>query len=151
MMVSLRRAVAADSELLFGWVNASDSLANKLFTSGPIERLSHEIWFAARLTDPECSLWIVQLDGSAAGQIRLTERSGVFEVDIYIAPSFRRSGVAKSALTLAVAELMTENGGRMLVRARVKSVNTASRRLFENASFSLSQQQSDHVVYDLIV
>src|SRR5689334_23187327 len=102
MTIALRRAVEADSSLLFQWVNRKDSLAGKLLTRGPIDRHEHEQWFARRLADPDTFLWIVESQDKPVGQLRLMKRARAYEVDIYVEAAGRRVGAAKAALRLGV-------------------------------------------------
>ena len=151
MTVVLRRAGAGDSSLLFQWVNLGDSLAGKLHTQRPISREEHERWFAARLADPETCLWIIEANAQPVGQLRLMNRDGIHEIDIYVEANARRTGVAGAALHLGIAELRTSRKGQTTFRALIKRANLASQRFFQREGFGLSAQHADHLVYDLTV
>jgi len=126
----LRPATMADAGLLFGWVNASDSLPNKMATVAPVEWPTHQQWLRARIADPDCLLEIVELDSRPVGQVRLEPGDGGTMVDIYIAPAFRRSGLARTAL----AEAFARCAARPIV-ALVKPDNAPSRALFRSLGF----------------
>jgi RimJ/RimL family protein N-acetyltransferase len=149
MSVALRKADRPDSGLLFGWVNEPDSLAGKLLTTGPIERERHEAWFAAQLADPETFIWIIESDQKPVGQLRLMNKAEAYEVDIYVARNWRHRGVAQQALTVGIRNFLAEREGSQRVRARVRSDNAPSQRLFERAGFVLAAHNGDHLVYDL--
>jgi RimJ/RimL family protein N-acetyltransferase len=151
MTVALRRAGAGDSGLIFQWVNLEDSLAAKLQTKGPIGREDHQQWFAARLADPETSLWIIESDAKPVGQLRIMNRGGVYEIDIYVEMGARRTGVAHEALGFGIAELRRSRDARTTFRALIRRSNIASQRFFEREGFDLSGQHADHLVYDLTV
>ena len=145
----LRRAGPGDSLLLFQWVNLPDSLAGKLATQGPIARQTHDAWFAARLADPETFLWIIESDDKPVGQLRLMKKAEAYEVDIYVVPDRRRSGIAQEALKRGIEELKAARAPQS-VRASVKIENLGSQRLFARAGFLLSGRQADHLIYNLI-
>jgi RimJ/RimL family protein N-acetyltransferase len=151
MTVALRRVSVGDSNLIFQWVNLGDSLAGKLHTKGPIGRQEHERWFAARLADPETFLWIIESDAKPVGQLRLMNRGGVYEIDIYVEAGARRTGVAHEALSLGIAELRKSRDAQTTFRAVVRRSNIASQGFFEREGFDLSGQHADHLVYDLTV
>jgi ribosomal protein S18 acetylase RimI-like enzyme len=132
---TLRRAGTGDSDFLFDMVNRPDSLSTKIRTRGPIPRHEHEAWFRLRLSDPLTYLHIVEVDGKAAGQVRLQiDVSREFLVDIYILPDYRRSGVAKSAISQAVALVRQEHPEARIV-AEVRGENESSNRLFHSLHF----------------
>jgi RimJ/RimL family protein N-acetyltransferase len=151
MTVALRRASIGDSNLIFQWVNLEDSLAGKLHTKGPIGRQEHEQWFAARLADPETYLWIIESDAKPVGQLRITNRGGVYEIDIYVEMGARRTGVAREALSVGMAELRKSRDTQTTFRALIRRSNIASQRFFEGEGFDLSGQHDDHLVYDLTI
>lgn len=149
MTVVLRRVKKEDSSSLFQWVNRPDALANKLVTQAPIAQATHEAWFAERLADDETFFWIVESAAVAAGQIRMTKKGDAYEVDIYIVPESRATGVASAALKLAVDALVAARPGMHTVRAMVKLGNNASLRLFERAGFRLISTDSRRHILDL--
>jgi UDP-2,4-diacetamido-2,4,6-trideoxy-beta-L-altropyranose hydrolase len=151
MTVALRRAGATDSDLVFQWVNLADSLAGKLQTQRPIAREEHERWFAARLADPDTFLWIIEAKSKPVGQLRLINRGGVYEIDIYVEADARRTGVAHTALRLGMAELAKLREGQTTFRALVKRSNVASQRFFEREGFARFDQHAGYMVYDLTV
>lgn len=140
----LRPAGPEDADLLLGWANAPDSLAAKLKTSSPIPRDSHVAWLARRLADPATRLRIVLEGSEAVGQVRLEPRDGALEIDVYVVPERRGRGVARAALALALAEPAPGS----VLRARVRTANAASRRLFASLGFRETAVRADHVVLE---
>ncbi len=143
--VTLRPAAAADCDLLFDWVNRPDSLAASLKTSAPVPRATHEAWLAARLADPESGLWIAEREGAPVGQVRLQRKDAALEVSIYVAATARGAGTATRMLDLARAQAGKRWPGLVLV-ARIKSDNAASRRLFTRAGYGRMVVERDHIV-----
>jgi RimJ/RimL family protein N-acetyltransferase len=146
MTLALRAAEASDCRLFYDFVNRPDSLANKRVTRQPIPWEEHKAWFAARLADAGCLMWVIVMDGDPIGQVRLTSGPEGWEIDIYVAEQQRREGVAQTAIARAV-ELLHGNHAHAKVIARVLPQNQASCRLFECAGFRRARQDVDHFVY----
>lgn len=144
--VALRAASPADADLLLSWVNSPESLAGKLKTRAPIAAEEHGAWFGTRLADPDCRLWIAEADGKPVGQARLEWRGGRSEIDIFIAPEFRRRGVAAAVLRLALRSLAAERPGTVAV-ARIRHDNPGSQALFRALGFRLAERHDDHSVF----
>ncbi len=148
-MVRLRPAEPGDAGLLFDWVNQPDSLAGKIQTSGPIPWQVHQAWFARSLSDDATTIWIIEVDGRPAGQVRISRNDDWNDVDIYLAAAYRGHGLAQAALA-AVVECVRHRTGRALrLRALVKPGNTMSQKLFERAGFDRQTSAPDHVAYVL--
>ena len=146
--IVLRRAGAADSELLFDWVNRPESLAAKLETREPITRETHERWFAARLDSPVTRIWIAERAGAPVGQVRAErDREGRVHVDVFVVPEARGAGLAFAMVDELVREVAATWPGATLV-ARVRVDNAASRRLFAKAGFEVTETHADHVVLE---
>jgi spore coat polysaccharide biosynthesis protein SpsF len=144
--IQLRAAACSDSARLFDWVNRADSLANKLATRGPIARADHDTWFAARLSDPDCAIWVAELDGTPVGQTRLERSGDGLEVDIYVDPDARGGGAAHAMLDAVRDEAAVRWPGVDLL-ARVKPDNWPSRRLFARAGYGRVTVMPDHLVF----
>jgi spore coat polysaccharide biosynthesis protein SpsF len=143
--VALRAARAADSGLLFEWVNRPDSLAASFKTAAPVPRDTHEAWFAARLADAATGIWIAERAGAPVGQVRLQRRGASLEVSIYVDAAARGGGMAARMLDLVRAEAARRWHGLGLV-ARIKPDNAASRRLFTRAGYGRMVVERDHIV-----
>jgi RimJ/RimL family protein N-acetyltransferase len=148
MSLELRRAVAADCDALFDFVNRPDSLAAKLKTSRPIARDNHEAWFTKRLADPDCRIWILMVDEVAQGQVRFTRSSDGWEIDIYVSSENRRHGLASWSLEQAIDQFHREHPRARLV-ARAKPGNSASQLLFQSFGFRKMAEAPDYFTYVL--
>lgn len=146
MSATLRPATAADSGLLFRWVNMPDSRAGKLMTQGAIGLDEHSVWFTQRLADPSCRLWIIMADGEPRGQLRMTSRLEGWEIDIYVASDARRRHLAGEALLQGIG-LLRNDIPDVPVIARVKRENVASRKLFKSVGFRLARETNDHLIF----
>jgi RimJ/RimL family protein N-acetyltransferase len=141
---SLRPATMSDAELLLEWRN-DPKTREASFQQGPIGLEEHREWLAARLDDPDCALFVIELEGRPAGSVRLDgEGDEEAEIHVVVAPESRGGGLASMALDLA-----SEQAGELLgvrwVRARVKSGNEASLRAFRSAGFEPVTEGDDVV------
>jgi RimJ/RimL family protein N-acetyltransferase len=133
-MIHLRPAVDSDASLLFKFVNEPDSLAWKIRTAALISWDEHTKWLELRLKNHNCRIWIIVLDNTAVGQIRLEKSDHTVEIDIYVAQQFRKQNIASQALSFAVKCSQSRWRGLPL-SALVKPNNNASIKLFEKAGF----------------
>ena len=147
--LALRPARAADSNLLLGWTNQQRACGLGLSGSEPVERATHDAWFAERLSDPDCRIWIIEHVGKPAGMARLERETGsspeTVTVSIFIAREARRLGIASAAIERALRDTVRERGALIAV-VRVRPENVASLRLFDSLGFTLSDRYADHVV-----
>lgn len=148
MTPTLRPVADSDLRLLLDWVNRPDSLANKLHTASPVAADRHRAWFRERRRDPDCLMWIVEIDGRPVGQIRLTPGERAHEVDIYIEPARRGQGVARVALRAAAERYWRRYPEGRLI-ARIRAHNCASLRAFAAAGYRRMADGEGHVVVEL--
>ena len=145
----LRLACAADCDLLLAWTNALRACGLAVSGSEPIERATHVAWFAGRLSDPDCRIWIIEHVGEPAGMVRLERETGNSDetatVSVFIAREARRLGLASAAIERALRNAVCERGALTAV-ARVRLENVASRRLFDSLGFTPSGRHPDHIV-----
>jgi RimJ/RimL family protein N-acetyltransferase len=133
--VRLRPAGAGDSDVLFGWVNLPEVRAAS-FDSAPVPRATHEAWFARKLADAACRIWIA-LDDEArpAGVIRFEVTGGEAVVSITVAPSHRGRGLAAALIEAGCRDAAALPGVAVFV-AEIKTGHEPSRRAFLRAGFA---------------
>jgi RimJ/RimL family protein N-acetyltransferase len=133
-----------DAELLFDWVNRSDSLAGKLRTTEAISIAQHRKWLNQRLSDPLSRIWIAVGAGLPVGQVRLegNRQSKDLEVDIFVLPEARGRHVALSLLSHAASSAARQWPSYRL-RATVRRNNMNSQLLFERAGYRQETKQSN--------
>jgi RimJ/RimL family protein N-acetyltransferase len=145
-LISLRAATHGDAELLRAWRN-DPVTRSSAFTASEVTSEEHGEWLARKLANPDCAIWIAQVDDHPVGQVRL-DRAGsgdVAEVDIAVAPGFRGRGYAAAMLRLVTEEAPRRLPIRRLL-ARVKPGNEASALSFRRAGFTELSPAEDGVL-----
>jgi UDP-2,4-diacetamido-2,4,6-trideoxy-beta-L-altropyranose hydrolase len=148
----LRRARVDDMRLLWEWANDPDVRAAS-FSPDPIPWETHIAWFEEKFRQSGSIILIAEgEDAIPLGQIRFDSRAdGEWEVDVSVAKSMRRRGMASQIIRLGVQTLMKE-GGSVRVHAFVKSENVASAKAFERAAFARTdgdpgRSNAIHLIY----
>ena len=129
--IEIRAAYLDDAEMIWRWRNAPDVRAASLSTEAiPFE--NHLAWFKAALEDPLKDIFIAEQNDRPIGMVRFDADRDVADVNILIDPSARGLGLANLVLTKAIANLSINS---RILRATVKSGNSASLALFRSAGF----------------
>lgn len=143
----LRPAVPDDEARLLAWRN-EPTTRSASFTSGMIDAAEHHAWFTAKLADPGCVLFIVEVDQEAVGQVRIDRISpAVGVVSVGLVPEVRGRGIGRWSLSTAL-DAARDELGVAVVRAHVKIDNVASLRAFEAAGFREVGREIDGVVLE---
>lgn len=138
----LRRATAADARVYFAWANDPQVRSQALQTA-VIPWNTHQEWFASRMADARCHLFVLEARTLPVGQIRFEEEGERVRIDYSIDSQFRGRRWAARLLVLGMRR-MAENR-RILFHAEVKTSNTASLAAFARLGFtqSASKLRSD--------
>src|SRR5260370_26493939 len=134
-------AVIAMTELKIRRANSRDTLTLWRLANDPMVRMSsfspdfiplddHTAWLKSKLVSSECCIWILELGGEIAAQIRYDRVDGtVAEIDFSVAPEFRGRGLGTKALTLTCG-VASEELGASRVRAADHNQNITPARAF---------------------
>lgn len=132
--LEVRGAGEHDALMLWAWAN-DRAVREASFHGEWIPWDAHREWFSARLGDATSWLYVVEVAGRPAAQVRFDLRTpGEAEISVTVAPGARGHGVGTAAVRRACLQLADETDVRSIV-ARVKTGNTPSLRLFEKAGF----------------
>lgn len=145
--LQFRTVTSSDAETLFRWVNSPSSLSVKLRTARPIPWAAHLNWFSERLAANPPRIWIAEIDGQPAGQVRLEPEAGHLEIDIYVDPEMRRHSIGQSLVRWSQQQRNILWPDRTIV-ARVRSNNAGSLRLFKKAGFLCRDGSSSVWVFE---
>ena len=131
-----RPATEIDEALLLEWANEPNVRANS-FTSDRIDALSHGHWFRRKLAAPsDCRLFIIETDaGMPIGQVRFDRDGDCWVINFSLDPRARGRGLGRPMLSAAIQCFAA--AGNLLLLAKVKPSNHASRRVFEGLGFTL--------------
>ena len=134
--VCVRRAAAADSRLLWEWVNDPGVRAAS-FSTQPIAWPEHQAWFARKMTDPN-TLWLIGEDdeGRPIGQFRVDWHSAADgNIGVSVAPGARGSGYGRQLIEQSVRRVFNTTPTERM-HAFIRQENQASIRSFERVGFS---------------
>ena len=139
--IHLRLAELSDMELIFSWRNDPFIL-----TRGSLQRAvlwdEHQTWFTSFLADPNCRMFIAEMDGKAAGQIRFHGVMGESaEVSLYLLKQFTGRGLGVMALRQACWKIFSITLIKQVI-AFVRDDNNISRRAFTKAGFTFAVTES---------
>ena len=107
-----------------------------------IGREEHARWFAAKVDDPGVRLRVAALCDEYVGTVRVDVRSGVGEVGIAVAPTFRGQGLGTALLEALLGDVATDPQVVTLTAA-VHVGNTASMRAFARVGFVSDGAEGD--------
>lgn len=132
--LALRRARPDDAARLLAWRN--DAATRQWFLDpSRVEPAAHRAWFARRLEDPACRIYIAEAGGVAVGQLRLDRRgTAAAEVSFSVDRRHRGRGYGTLLLKRAPAAAQRDFGIGRLV-AHVKPDNVPSAIAFLKAGF----------------
>lgn len=130
----LRLAEIGDMKLLFEWANDPSVRANS-FCSEPIDIEIHKRWFNNCLESKDISIYILCGTKGPVGQIRLNRENTQAEISYSISSSYRGKGLGEMIIGLAEQSLIVDWPSVKYIKARVKTDNIASRKIFERCGY----------------
>ncbi len=143
MKIVLRTADFNDCDMLFS--NRNDELTRKnSLDTAPIDFKSHQEWLVRCLHDPQRALFIFEVENEAVGTSRLDRFPEYTQMSWSVFPAYRKRGYG----VLLVRETLKHAKG--LVRAEVKSENTASKKIAEKAGFVLQEEKNGLCQYEIL-
>ena len=134
----LRPATIDDTELLFKWVNEPMVRQNS-FSTAAITIEEHRAWYRNALAGDNVKIFVLMKDEKPIGQIRLTYRDQVWEIDYSVDANYRGNGYGNKLLELVEQELYDETE----LVGEVKSGNVASQKVFERQGYRRTARSED--------
>lgn len=132
--IDLRPATADDCRTFFTWANDTAVRAAS-FDSNPIEWETHQRWFAAKLHDPRCRLYVARYNDCDLGPVRFESTDEAAIISLSVAPAARGKDLA-AALILRAVEQIFRDIPTTAVHAYIKPDNGPSLRAFQIAGFA---------------
>jgi UDP-2,4-diacetamido-2,4,6-trideoxy-beta-L-altropyranose hydrolase len=133
--MKLRKAMADDLQLLFDWANDPE-VRRHSFNPNPISLEEHTKWFQAKLDNPAAILYIAEIDGIPAAQIRFDINDNKATISYLIGADFRGKGLGHTVLQKGVQKLLQERPEVTKIEGLVQKQHMASIRSFEKAGFA---------------
>ena len=140
MNIYLRDATEKDRELLFQWANDVEVRKNS-FSSEKISYEEHCEWFTTMMKDESCVQWILQVDETPVGQIRLELNGKNAEINYSICRERRGEGFGTLLLNLVLLQVKQKFPNIKTLVAKVKPTNIASLKAFESSGYKSVFQQ----------
>jgi RimJ/RimL family protein N-acetyltransferase len=141
-LLGLQLATSADSQFVWEVNNAPATRAQSI-NPASIPWESHQQWFAAKLTDPDCRMWVALIDGVRVGVIRfqLTPPSAL--VSVALSESHQGRGLGRQLIAEATAMVLAEATTAV---AMIRPENVGSVKAFEAAGYVLRGTERQHGV-----
>jgi UDP-2,4-diacetamido-2,4,6-trideoxy-beta-L-altropyranose hydrolase len=138
--LTLRRATAEDSEMVWLWRN--DPATREVSRStAPVAWPDHARWYERTLAGADRQLFMAEEAARPVGLVRFDalERPDTYEVSINIAPDARAGGIGKAVLSAGCSHWL-ELQGPVRLEAAIRDRNEASRRIFQSLGFVADPQ-----------
>ena len=131
LLLQLRPATEEDCELYFEWANELET-RKQSFNSDAIPFSVHEQWFKEKLQDKHYQLYLCEVAGQPAGQVRLVDSEEGVLINYSVDKAFRGKRLGSLFLNRALHRFV-ENKATPEVTfiGYVKHNNMASNRTFE--------------------
>ena len=145
MMLSLRKANIKDAEFLFELRNNPDIFK---YYRNPVKVVwnEHISWLkSVVLGETNKDLYIIELDGKRAGQIRFDTEGDKKELSISLQKDFQGQGLGSKSLKKAI-----EMEKSVILIAEIHKENIASIKLFEKFNFKLQKNNNNFNIYERI-
>ena len=144
-LINIFRALSFDLSSNLRWARGYDvmdyfELANESgtrqgsFSKEKIPFSTHEQWFYRKLANQNVQMYLLEIDGEFAGQIRFDVAEKAI-VSYSIAPKFRGMGYGKLLLKKGIEKFRKETNSNIEIEGFVKKENKPSNRIFQNLGF----------------
>ncbi len=132
--VQVRPARLADEDLLFAWRN-EPWIVQAGSSRRAVPQEEHHVWFARALTQAERELFIVEIDGRAAGMVRYDWcENSLAEISTYLLPEFWGKGHGREVFMQTAPAACVRKKLRGMV-ARIMVGNDRSIAFFQRLGF----------------
>lgn len=141
--MKLRSAVKEDCCFLYHLRNEKEVRKNSC-QSDFISYEEHQAWFQKKLADSNTHIFILELDGTRVGQVRVDISEERAVISYALSPEVRGKGYAKWMLS-ELEGRVRDNLWAYQMEAKVKEENKASQRIFRVLGYQ--EQQTDFGYY----
>jgi UDP-2,4-diacetamido-2,4,6-trideoxy-beta-L-altropyranose hydrolase len=141
--LTLREASEDDLLLVHSW-NNDPEVRQHSFNTEQIPLESHSRWFRAKLCDPKSRIYIAEIAGVPAAQIRFDIKGIGATISYLISREFRGKGLGHIVLMKGTEMFRRDCIEVEVVEGLVQWDNVASIRAFEKAGFIHGQPDPNH-------
>lgn len=138
--MSLTLQAATDQDSHFIWlVNNAPLTRAQSINSEPIPWASHEAWFASKLEDPTCKMWVALTHNERVGVIRFQLSGREALVSVALDEAQQGRGLGRRLIAEATALVFAETP---VAVAMIRPDNVGSIRAFEAAGYLLARSET---------
>jgi RimJ/RimL family protein N-acetyltransferase len=145
---AIRLATDMDKEIIFEWAN--DPIVRMAsFNRTDIPWEIHEEWFNQKMKSPSSHIYILEVNGKPAGQVRF-DASGdekEFTINYSIGADFRGLGLGERILRLGLTAHCCTYEGEATYLALVKPENLSSVSCFRKLGFGMKEETADRIAF----
>lgn len=150
--LTLRDANANDTKTVFEWRNDPWIIA-KGSLNKTVSWEEHSNWFNGMLSDPDRHMFIIEIDGSPAGQCRFIRDGNAAEISVYVMKNHIGQGYGSAAITKACQQIF-QLWEIDRIHAYILENNEHSRKTFEKCRFEEApncdrNEKDDHKLFCL--
>lgn len=136
MTHQVKLRLAQDNDLMFFFNLKNDiTVLESSFITSPVPLETHTAWFAKKLKDANCYLFVIENDGKPMGQVRVDIFKNIGEFNLAVVPAFRGKGYASWGIKRAAHEVFFQRQEVQQMRAFIKPGNVGSVKSFARAGF----------------
>ena len=144
--IDIKLADTNDSKDIWHWRN--NKVTRKMFNN--MEEVSwqdHEEWFKNMLCNQKSFIYIgVMSNKDNFGMVRFDVIKKIAEISINLNPKYRSLNLSYRLLLKAINQFSKNNNSQII--AKVKTLNTASKKCFIKAGFKLKKEEQDYLYYE---
>lgn len=137
LLITCRSAVKNDAKLFFDWVNEK-SVRENSFNSKPIIWENHQKWFAQKIDDKNCKLFVFEYLKTPVGQVRVDCQNNTGWINYSVDKNFRGLSFGK----IIIQKTIEQFPANFILNAQVKKENIASCRIFEALNFTKQEKET---------
>lgn len=132
--IYLKKADWKDVDLLFKWVNDEEVRKNS-FNSHKIDYEEHKQWYKSSLEDRNVDIFILYVNNTPIGQIRLNYSGTTAIINYSIDKNYRRKGFGSIILKMVEQKVIYSRPEILVLLGSVKPNNIPSKKVFEKNGY----------------
>ena len=148
IIIKIKKATYEYSHNIWEWRN--DKFTRKMSKNSTyITWENHKKWFSEVIIDPDIFFYIGEIDNKIMGSVRFVKHSKSLDdyfININISPDNRGKGLSKLLLKSSINTFSSEVNKIKFLKAEVKEINYASKKLFKNFGFEKENLSKNKII-----